>query len=425
MEAAVTVTVPVPVPAYYLRVSIEGTEPEIWRRLLVPETITVPEFHLAIQRAFGWHDRHVYGIRGIDRHGEPRVIVGPDEAAEDIDAEPASGVVLFELLDAQQAGPTSLEYEYDFGDAWTHTVELMGPAMLSEATIACVDGANRGPVEDSGGPGGYARLAEILADRNHAEFHDAEMWFSGITGERATAFDVGAFDLDAASRRLALLSLKLWPQPVTPEERNAVLRPILWLLENAAGEGLELTKDGYLKPAMVRRTLDELGWHDELLGKGNREINARNVLNLRQHLQDWRLLRKRNGRLVLGPKGKLGLGEPDELWNLMVETIGRPEHDAVKLMTRLAARWYLEGFAPPLTRRTEVILSAFQAGGFINRSGDAIPEEWAWEIDHKVRRSLECLQLTATGVPFLRSEKDLSDGGLKFLLQVQALLGDR
>ena len=65
-----------------------------------------------------------------------RVIVGPDEAAEEIDAEPASGVVLPELLDAERTGPADLEYEYDFGDAWTHTVEVMGRAELPEKTFA-------------------------------------------------------------------------------------------------------------------------------------------------------------------------------------------------------------------------------------------------------------------------------------------------
>ncbi|KQN84371.1 hypothetical protein ASE96_16350 [Arthrobacter sp. Leaf69] len=44
--------------------------------------------------------------------------------------EPASCVVRFELLDAQQTGPATLEYEYDFGDAWTHLFEVMGPAEL-------------------------------------------------------------------------------------------------------------------------------------------------------------------------------------------------------------------------------------------------------------------------------------------------------
>lgn len=48
-----------------------------------------------------------------------------------------------------------------------------------------------------------------------------------------------------------------------------------------------------------------------------------------------------------------------------------------------------------------------------------------WDIDRTVRQSLGCLQLTIPGRRFLLAEQDLSDGGLKFLLQVQAMLGDR
>jgi Plasmid pRiA4b ORF-3-like protein len=101
--------VPPSVPAYDLPVSIRRTEPEIWRRLLVPETITVPELHRVLQEAFGWENRHLYGIRCLDRLGQPRVLIGPDDAAEEMGDEPASGAVLFELLDAQQTGPWTLE----------------------------------------------------------------------------------------------------------------------------------------------------------------------------------------------------------------------------------------------------------------------------------------------------------------------------
>jgi hypothetical protein len=41
-----------------------------------------------------------------------------------------------------------------------------------------------------------------------------------------------------------------------------------------------------------------------------------------------------------------------------------------------------------------------------------------------VRESLDCLQLTVPAPRLLLREKELTDGGVKFLLQVQALLGD-
>ena len=66
-----------------------------WQELgRMPETITVPELHRVLQTAFGWENRHLFGIGCVDRLGQPRVIIGPDDAAEEMGDEPASGVVL-------------------------------------------------------------------------------------------------------------------------------------------------------------------------------------------------------------------------------------------------------------------------------------------------------------------------------------------
>ncbi|MEW9872557.1 plasmid pRiA4b ORF-3 family protein [Arthrobacter sp. HS15c] len=206
------------------------------------------------------------------------------------------------MLDAE--APTSaLEYDYDFGDGWTHQVQLLGSAELPAGELVCVDGANRGPVEDSGGPHGYQRLVQILGDPTHPEHQEAAQWTYTVTGDFSPSFDAAEFDSAAANRKLRLLSLQWWPQPVPDEERDAAIRPVRWLLDNAAGDGIELTKDGYLKPAMVQRALDDLGWLDAVMGKGNREANVLPVRELREHVLAWKLLRKFKGRLVLTPPG--------------------------------------------------------------------------------------------------------------------------
>ena len=414
------------VPAYDLRVTIQDAEPPIWRRLQVPESLTVAEFHLAVQAAYGWEDCHLYAVRCLDRQGQPRVIVGPDREAEDLDAEPPSGVVLSELLDASKPRTAAMEYEYDFGDGWIHDVELLGPAQLAAGTIACVDGVGRGPVEDSGGPRGYREFVQILQDKSHAEYDDASHYLFVMTGEFAPYFDAAAFDPDVANRKLRLLSLRLWPQPLTDEERDAVLLPVRWLLEQASPDGLELTKEGYLKPALVKRAMDELGWSDPIMGKGNREINALPVLALRQHLMDWKLLRSSRGKLILSPRGRRGLQRPGDLWDYVADEIGRPKHDAVKLATRLYIEWHLSGIAPPSNRRVEVIRNALVATGFVTRSGHPIPESWAAEINQTVRTTLRCLNLLTPGRPrgqrAFGERKLLTDGGLKFLLEVERIL---
>lgn len=404
------------VPAFDLRISIEDTEPLIWRRLLVPEALSVEQFHLVVQAAFGWENRHLYGVQATDRRGKKRTITDPADTPHDLGAEAPSGVVLSELVDPAKPG-SAFDYDYDFGDNWTHRVELLGAAELSGDDLVCLDGANRGPLEDSGGPFGYRRLMEVLADQTHPEYPDARSWVFQMTGE-FRPFDPTAFDPAAASQRLHMLSLQWWPQPLTEEERDEVLRPLLWFLQAASGEGLELTKDAYLKPALVKRAVQELGWAGKIVGAGNRENQTPAISELRQQLLDWRLLQKRKGRLLPAPRGRRHAERPDELWDFMVDTLALPEHPGVYVVTQLYADWLLGGVAPPLNIRAEVLRNELAAAGMVTRSGDPIPEAWAADIDSTVRRTLNCLHLLLDRDMFSEGRL-LSDGGVKFLLQVQ------
>jgi hypothetical protein len=417
MEAAVTV------PAYDLRITIQGTEPGIWRRLQVPETITVPELHQSLQVAFGWENRHLYGIRCIDRRGVDRIIIGPDEAAEDIDAEPASGVVLFELLDAGIPGPTTLEYEYDFGDAWTHEFEVLGAATVPEGAMICVDGANRGPVEDSGGPGGFAHLVEVLADPGHAEHEELCAWYKFVTGEDPGAFEPYSMDRTAINARLESLGKRLWPEPPTDQEIEAVVRPVHWLLSRVPTDGLELTKDGYLKPAFVRQIMDELGWAHRWPGSANRESQTFPVLRLRQQLQDWKLVRKLKGRLILAPTGRKMHDGGRPLWDFLAERVALPSSDALKVVTGMVVLWLLDGSTPSWDKRERIIADALQSSGFRMTTGRFIPLNLAGDLYREVHWTLECLQLTVPEHNWSK-EPALSDGGRKFLLRVQSLLDD-
>ncbi len=368
------------VPGFDLRISIEDSEPLIWRRLLLPETLTVAQFHLAVQAAFGWENRHLYGVRATDPAGRERRIIGDDDGAQELRAESASAVVLCELLDPQKPG-TGFVYDYDFGDSWTHRVELLGSADLQPGELLCVEGDRRGAIEDSGGPHGYRELVEAVQDPSHPDHQQARTWASDMMGLYGHRFDPSAFDLHATNRNLRILSLQWWPQPLTDQERDGVLRPVRWLLQEASGEGLELTKDGYLKPALVKRAMEDLGWADPVMGKGNRETHAREVAELRQHLMDWKLLSKRKGRLVLSPRGRRGLERSEDLWDYMVDEFAGPQHPGVYLVTLLQAHWHLAGIEPPYVFQADIIREDLRMAGMVTRSGDPIPEEWAADIN--------------------------------------------
>jgi hypothetical protein len=41
-----------------LKVTLRNTKPPIWRRILMPESMTLADLHLAIQTAMGWYSCH-------------------------------------------------------------------------------------------------------------------------------------------------------------------------------------------------------------------------------------------------------------------------------------------------------------------------------------------------------------------------------
>ena len=57
---------------YQLKVTLLGTSPPIWRRLLVPANITLAQLHDVLQTAMGWEDGHMHEFSvGQRRIGRP------------------------------------------------------------------------------------------------------------------------------------------------------------------------------------------------------------------------------------------------------------------------------------------------------------------------------------------------------------------
>lgn len=66
-------------------------------------------------------------------------------------------IQLFQVFDDPQYRGLPLEYEYDFGDGWSHEITLVGrqdPTQL----FMCTDGEGHGCAEDVGGSGGWEDL---------------------------------------------------------------------------------------------------------------------------------------------------------------------------------------------------------------------------------------------------------------------------
>jgi hypothetical protein len=94
-----------------------------------------------------------------------------------------------------------LRYEYDFGDGWTHAIQLEEVLPPSGEPPICLGGRRHRPPEDCGGPGGYERFLEAYLDP-HDEKHAAMREWMG------EGFDPEAFDREEVNKLLALLSAR-------------------------------------------------------------------------------------------------------------------------------------------------------------------------------------------------------------------------
>jgi hypothetical protein len=173
---------------YQVKVTLDGSKPPIWRRLLVRSNITLEHLHYILQAAMGWTNSHLHQfiVEGIS-FGEPHPDYGDsmqDERRMRLNRITASEGFKF-------------RYEYDFGDSWFHTlvVEKVLEPEPGQQYPVCIKAKGACPPEDVGGMWGYWNFLEALGDPNHPE-HEMYVEWSG--GE----FDPQEFDLEGTNEIL-------------------------------------------------------------------------------------------------------------------------------------------------------------------------------------------------------------------------------
>jgi hypothetical protein len=154
-----------------LKITLRGSKPPIWRRVLVPDNITLGDLHLAIQIAMGWTDAHMHQF--IDREGQCYGVSNPDWDFESMHDEDA--VLIGKLFKKEK---TSLRYEYDFGDGWEHavTLEKILPFDRTQSLPVCLKAVGACPPEDVGGIYGYYRFLDAYTNPEHPEHEDFREW---------------------------------------------------------------------------------------------------------------------------------------------------------------------------------------------------------------------------------------------------------
>ena len=141
-----------------------------------------------LQVVIGWTDSHLHSFC----IGERRFTNAED--FEDLNMLAEKGHNLDGLLAHRIR---EFEYEYDFGDGWEHRiiVETTHKPVADWSYPLCVAGERACPPEDVGGPPGYERFLEAIADPKHREHDHMLAWVGGV-------FDPQGFDINAVNREL-------------------------------------------------------------------------------------------------------------------------------------------------------------------------------------------------------------------------------
>ncbi len=173
---------------YQIKVTLRGSKPPIWRRLLVSEAVSLFTLHEIIQIAMGWTDSHMHQFIIA---GEYYSTPSPD------DLEPVIDERRHRLGHVAPAEKDKFIYEYDFGDSWEHdvVVEKIIPPEQGAKYPVCITGKRACPPEDVGGVWGYETFLAAMKDPDHEEHESYKEWWG-------MEFHPEALDLDDINEAL-------------------------------------------------------------------------------------------------------------------------------------------------------------------------------------------------------------------------------
>lgn len=168
---------------YQLKIVLERSKPQIYRRILIPADVTLEKLHLTIQGCFNWWNYHLYQYINM---GKSRTIeaVFNDSRVDMLHA-------INTLMGKKVPEYKSINYEYDFGDCWQHKIILEKIYEFTDKdkhTVfpVCIEANELAPFEDSGNVFGWADKLAIAQDKKHEDHKEVIAWLEemwNINGE--------------------------------------------------------------------------------------------------------------------------------------------------------------------------------------------------------------------------------------------------
>jgi len=188
--------------SHQLKIEILDTNPKVYRTVVIPENFNFEQLHFVIQQVMNWENEHLYEFYLGRFFGSERIMppfeFQLDENPVNYRKYDASKTTLNDVI---RKGFSSVNYIYDFGDSWHHTIKIMKKPDYEVEFPICLNGENTAPIEDCGGISGFYHLLKTLADPNESEEKEELRDWLGFD-ENTKFDDVYGFDLDETNQIL-------------------------------------------------------------------------------------------------------------------------------------------------------------------------------------------------------------------------------
>jgi thioredoxin-like negative regulator of GroEL len=170
-----------------IMISLDGINPLIWRRLMISNSITFYELHKIIQTVMGWTDTHLHEffVNGIN--------IGQQDEDCPRNTRDEKLITLNDII----GNTKKIEYIYDFGDCWEHTIRL--EKILDDYAGKVpffIEGKRACPPEDCGGVIGYEEVLKLIKNPTHKQNDNLTQW-------AGYSFDPEKFDIKNINKKLA------------------------------------------------------------------------------------------------------------------------------------------------------------------------------------------------------------------------------
>lgn len=195
--------------AFVFKIKVDGSQkPPIWRKVKVNEDVTFDQFHIIIQTLFGWDGSHMYKFSPKGWGSRPEISYNfDDDFGMEAPFSKASTFPHGERYDAEEiklkdyfkVPKQTIIYIYDFGDDWTHTVELVEVSNEKVIVPLCISGKGSNLTDDCGGIWGFYDMVEAVNNPEHPEHEEYREWLGMEDDEK---WDLNAFDLEETNEML-------------------------------------------------------------------------------------------------------------------------------------------------------------------------------------------------------------------------------